>query len=256
MKILAVSDLHINRPFGWKGGRKQFTRFGNSFAEKLLNKIAEADQIILNGDIFDTEKPVEKFFALGLPWWDEKRYDPKEFLKELLEKFPDKTFVYVYGNHDGGDSKTEYFRGVVEDLSFGYENFTGTDVYTIAGNLFIHGHQFIDYIHAPEFGVKSSYHVVDQAVRIQAHKEIATALVGYPAIDEFIHSSDRDRVNIFFGHTHKQFVESIDLNGKEIYVQNLGCTLPGRGTNFAMIELGDEYELKEVKIINGNSIGR
>jgi len=80
---LVISDLHLvtNR-----------TR-GEAWLEDIYRRMADAQVVVLNGDTFDFEWTTEPTIEAGVD-------RAMEWLQGLVDRFPDKSFHFIFGNHD------------------------------------------------------------------------------------------------------------------------------------------------------------
>lgn len=253
LKLLGVSDTHINRQLftgqaSWQDReriRYHNTSYSRLVESQILNHIDAVDGVILNGDIFNisqyTERHEWRFIADDIT----NRFMPESYLEALLQKYPEKKFFYIPGNHDGDLLKPERpnhvkFREYLKALSQKFTNFAFADELAAGNSFFIHGHQFsiLDQIDLDE--VKEGK-IADLArSRILKPQLFKQAEMG---IGEF---------HLFMGHIHHGRDDELAVKVKtaagvkeiKFLVQNLGCTLPAdrladSQPNFKIIEYGE-----------------
>ncbi|MBX9653342.1 UDP-2,3-diacylglucosamine diphosphatase [bacterium] len=120
MDAIIISDIHLGSPVCQAKGLREFL-------ERIYNKNIVAEELILNGDVFDS--------------WDFRRLKKTHWkVLSMLRHLSDKMhIVWINGNHDGPSEIVSHLLGidVVEEYRF------------MSGGkkiLAIHGHQFDEFI--------------------------------------------------------------------------------------------------------------
>ena len=110
MRALVVGDLHFgikSNSLSWLESQLNF--FKNQIFVEIENK--NVDRIIFLGDVSDIRYSVNQQIGIEL----------KKLFREMLDKFNDKEFIIVAGNHDYYSPLEEFAEYTAYELMFGEE---------------------------------------------------------------------------------------------------------------------------------------
>lgn len=167
-KVLALSDLHINRIYHPRRGGHKYTNFGNGRAEAFFNLLSQVDTLVSVGDEFDNhywkddldaQEPLD-FGGSEQEWIHENdaqrlchRYDPIAFKRHILTTYPHLRYVTLIGNHEGYSASDDHsYMQELQKLMTEFPNFSVADIYENGNLLLFHGHQHIEYVNEDERG--------------------------------------------------------------------------------------------------------
>ena len=188
MKYLILSDIHIGNPL-----------FKDIYRLKELLIDKNFDCLILNGDIFDVwEKSFEKITR-----------DYSCFISLLNRLSTERSVIYVMGNHD--HSK--------EELSTIFPYIKFVNEYKVNNTIFIHGHEYDNFIKDFSYVAKVLFYVqwiferiglniqahcreVMHSVSMKRQKKYYNDLVSKIEQQSVKDYNDKGFKNIVLGHTH------------------------------------------------------
>lgn len=239
-RLTFISDLHL---FSSRSNAGQY--------ESLIEESVDwSDLCVWGGDLFDFRWSQagngEATINLALRW-----------LGDWCERFPDKQFIFLLGNHDAHAPFGEALRQRFADHP---KFFGGVDSVRIRDTLFVHGDviegdgsaQAFDqyrerWSNKPEAG-PLQHRAYDAAVAARLHRAVATAAHRKRRtclrLLRWMHRQPHDRVQgvrqIVFGHTHRQ-IHGLWVDGVRFY--NGGATI--RHVPFSPVKIEFEESLPD-----------
>jgi predicted phosphodiesterase len=248
MVILIISDLHIDcgdgfGTFGWKP-----TRFIKTI-DKLIESCG-ADQVILNGDIFDLYK------------YTFKQVYKKNF--DLISYFNRKNFIYLRGNHDIFNPFAKDFHHIT--------NSKGQSIYIE------HGHN-ADFLNGTRLGRaigRFAFKILKSAIHIPLIQKLYFKAVEF---DDEVNRIPKKYNSyrylkyalrllrhydvVILGHTHKiESHKTYYLNHKKTYLNTGTCSL-GRlqavlldteTLKYDLVKIGNKEKFKAPETFTGKPV--
>lgn len=220
-----LSDLHLFAP--WSSAEH--------YIEEWHRNLAEADFLVLNGDIFD-------FRWSTLPTSAATADAAIEWLRALVEEFPESRFFYVLGNHDAHVALIER----LEPFTTVQPTFAWDDSFLqIGSSFFMHGDRVFSRaetgIARTRFNHHDRFHpflglLYHQVIQLGIHGIMRLVLTREKCAKRILRALQRDRTvdltsieDVYTGHTHVAFSDfeyaSIRWHNTGSAVHDLHCRM-------------------------------